>query len=222
MRPFDLVIFDCDGVLVDSERITNAVFAQLLAEIGLELTMEEMFEHFVGRTDAECMREVARRLGRPPPAGFAGALRQRAAEALRRDVRPVPGVEAALDAISLPVCVASSGAREKMELTLGVTGLLPRFRGRLFSATEVDRGKPAPDVFLHAARSLGVVPGRTAVVEDSPVGVTAGVAAGMRVFGFAAATAPERLCSRGACVFRDMAELPALLRAHGAPGPVSS
>jgi HAD superfamily hydrolase (TIGR01509 family) len=221
MRPFDLVIFDCDGVLVDSEHITNAVFARLLAEIGLELTMEEMFEHFLGRTDAECMREVARRLGRPPPAGLAGTLRQRSAEALRRGVRPVPGVEAALDAIALPVCVASSGEREKMELTLGVTGLLPRFQGRLFSATEVDRGKPAPDVFLHAARCLGAAPARTAVVEDSPVGVAAGVAAGMRVFGFAAATAPERLRRQGARVFRDMAELPALLRGHGASDPAT-
>jgi HAD superfamily hydrolase (TIGR01509 family) len=218
MQPFDLVIFDCDGVLVDSERITNAVFAQLLAEIGLELSLEDMFEHFVGRTGAECMQEVARRLGRPPPAGFAGTLRARAAEALRRDVRPVPGVEAALDAIAMPTCVASSGEREKMELTLGVTGLLPRFEGRLFSATEVHRGKPAPDVFLHAARCLGAEPGRTAVVEDSPVGVEAGVVAGMVVFGFAADTRPERLRRAGARVFRDMAELPALLLGHGGAG----
>jgi HAD superfamily hydrolase (TIGR01509 family) len=208
----DLVIFDCDGVLVDSERIANIEFARLLAELGLDFTLEQMFEQFVGRSMAACMQQVQELLGRAPPPDFESRLRACTEQALRRDLTEVRGVREAIAAIALPRCVASSGDHAKMRLTLGITGLLPLFEGRLFSVTEVARGKPAPDVFLLAARCMGAQPARTAVVEDSLSGVQAAVAAGMRVFGYAALGDPSRLARAGATVFSDMAELPGLLQ----------
>jgi HAD superfamily hydrolase (TIGR01509 family) len=208
----DLVIFDCDGVLVDSERIANTEFARMLAQLGLNFTLEQMFERFVGRSMATCLQQVQELLGRAPPPDFESRLRACTEQALRRDLTAVRGVREALAAIALPYCVASSGDHAKMRLTLGITGLLPLFEGRLYSVTEVARGKPAPDVFLHAARCMGAQPARTAVVEDSVTGVQAAVAAGMRVFGYAALGDPSRLARAGASVFSDMAELPGLLQ----------
>ena len=208
----ELVIFDCDGVLVDSERIANTAFAALLGELGLDFTLEQMFEQFVGRSMATCMQQVHELLGHAPPPDFEARLRARTEQALRRDLSEVRGVREAIAAIGLPYCVASSGEHAKMRLTLGLTGLLPLFAGRLFSATEVVRGKPAPDLFLHAARCMGARPSRSVVVEDSVVGVQAAVAAGMQVFGYAALSDPSRLALAGAMVFRDMAELPGLLQ----------
>ncbi len=216
MSRFELVIFDCDGVLVDSEVIANEVFAALLNELGANVTIETMFERFVGHSMADCLVTVEELLGRAPPADLVDTLRQRTNAALAAELRAVPGIVAVLDALdarSIPFCVASSGDHDKMRTTLGITGLLGRFEGRLFSATEVPRGKPAPDVFLHAARKMGAAPERTAVVEDSPVGVTAALAAGMTVFGYAGRTPEERLRTAGALVFRDMSDLPGLLGA---------
>jgi len=221
---WDLVIFDCDGVLVDSEPIANRVFTDLLNEIGLRTTLEETMRDYVGRSMAACMAIVGERLGRPVPDDFVDAFRDRTADAFRAELRGVPGIEAALDAITrdaLPTCVASSGEHRKIRLSLGLTGLLPRFEGRVFSAQDVPRGKPHPDLFLHAARTLGADPARCAVIEDSPLGVRAGVAAGMTVFGFAARTDPgarsraDALAALGATTFDDMTRLPDLLR--GAP-----
>src|SRR5690349_11572951 len=158
---WDLVIFDCDGVLVDSEPIANRVFTDLLNEIGLRTTLEETMRDYVGRSMASCMAIVVERLGRPVPDDFVDAFRDRTADAFRAELRGVPGIETALDAITrdaLPTCVASSGEHRKIRLSLGLTGLLPRFEGRIFSAQDVPRGKPHPDLFLHAARTLGADP----------------------------------------------------------------
>jgi HAD superfamily hydrolase (TIGR01509 family) len=211
MSRFDLVIFDCDGVLVDSELIVNRVFADHLNELGANVTLEYMFEHFVGYSMEHCMGLVRDLLGSEPPPDFEATHRERTRAALSEGLSPVPGVAELLDALTIPYCVASSGDHAKMRTTLGITGLLPRFEGRLFSVTEVQRGKPFPDVFLHAARAMGARPERTAVVEDTPVGARAGAAAGMTVFGYAARTPPDRLRAAGAVVFTDMAELPRLL-----------
>jgi HAD superfamily hydrolase (TIGR01509 family) len=206
---FDLLIFDCDGVLVDSERITNTIFAQMLNEIGLAVTLEDMFEQFVGRSMDDCMKRIETMLGRHPSAEFEAEYRARTKAALEQQLVAVPGIAAALDRIVLPTCVASSGDHAKMRLTLGKTGLLPRFEGCLFSVTEVARGKPAPDVFLLAASRMGAAPSRCAVIEDTPTGVAAGIAANMHVFGYAALTPPHRLLEAGAHeVFDDMRELP--------------
>lgn len=211
MPRFDLVIFDCDGVLVDSEVIVNRVFADMLNELGANVTLEYMFEHFVGHSMVHCMTLVRGLLGREPPGDFEAAHRERTRAALSAGLAPVPGIADALSQLTIPFCVASSGDHDKMRTTLGITGLLPRFDGRLFSVTEVQRGKPFPDVFLHAARAMGAAPERTAVVEDTPVGAQAGRAAGMTVFGYAARTSAELLRAAGAIVFTNMTELPRLL-----------
>jgi HAD superfamily hydrolase (TIGR01509 family) len=212
LRPVELVIFDCDGVLVDSELIANRVFVAMLGELGLAVTLEFMFENFVGRSMRHCWDEIAVMLGRPVPDEQRHELQRRTTAALAAEVRAVQGVEAVLDSMQVPYCVASSGTHEKMATTLGATGLLPRFRDRIFSATEVARGKPAPDIFLYAASKCGVDPSACAVIEDSPAGVEAGVAAGMIVYGYSAFTPEPRLRAAGAnFTFNSMSQLPGLL-----------
>ena len=208
---FDLVIFDCDGVLVDSEPVANRVFARALEEIGLRMRFEEVCDLFVGLSMSRCVEIVEQRLGRPVPEAFVRRLQERTFDQFRAGLEAIPGVQDALDRIDAPVCIASSGEREKMKLTLGLTGLLPRFEGRMFSATEVARGKPDPDLFLLAAAELGAAAERCAVVEDSVPGVQAARAARMAAFGYAGRGDGARLDAAGATVFRSMTELPLLL-----------
>jgi HAD superfamily hydrolase (TIGR01509 family) len=208
---WELVIFDCDGVLVDSEFIANRVFAEVMTEMGLPMTAEEAMQQFMGRSMTIVVLMIEERLGRPVPQEFVAALQERTFAAFRRELRPVPNITWALDRIPVPVCVASSGDRAKMQTTLGLTGLLSRFEGCLFSATDVERGKPFPDLFLYAAQRMGVVPERCAEIEDAPLGVKAGVAAGMRVFGYARISEADTLATAGAELFYDMRELPRLL-----------
>jgi HAD superfamily hydrolase (TIGR01509 family) len=196
--------------LVDSEPISNRVLAGLLTEIGLAITPEDSVEAFMGRSWKTVLAWAEER-GRPLPEGFRRRYLDTMFAAFEAELRPVPGVVEALDAITLPRCVASSASHEKMRFTLAHTGLRERFEGRIFSATEVEHGKPAPDLFLHAAATMGWAPGDCAVVEDSPAGVEAGRRAGMTVFGYAGRTPAERL-GDATRVFADMAELPGLLQ----------
>ena len=205
------VIFDCDGVLVDSEPISNRVLAECLTEAGLPHTADECFRDYLGRSLAHCLAAATARHGRPLPPDFPALYHARLAESVERELEPVDGIAEVLDGLALPWCVASSGEHEKMRLTLGRTGLLGRCEGRLFSASEVARGKPEPDLFLHAAARMGFDPAACVVVEDSPAGVEAGRRAGMRVLGYGARTDPAVLAAAGAEVFADMRELPALL-----------
>ncbi len=158
-----------------------------------------------------CTQILATELQVEVGADFVERLQARTYEAFRRELRAVPGVHAALDSIRTPVCVASSGEPEKIRLTLGLTGLLERFEGRLFSAAEVSRGKPHPDLFLHVAQSLGVSAERCVVVEDSRPGVRAALAAGMLALGYAGRGNGQELAAVGATVFDDMSELPRVL-----------
>jgi HAD superfamily hydrolase (TIGR01509 family) len=212
--PVELVIFDCDGVLVDSERLSVRVESQLLGELGWTISEHEVMERFVGRSDAHMLSVIEGQLGRPVPE-FLVTYRERLFAAFDRELDAVPGVVDALDridALALSTCVASSGTHDKMARTLGRTGLLERFDGRIFSATQVERGKPAPDLFLFAAASMGVEPERCVVVEDSRYGVQAARAAGMRSVGFAGGLTPaEWLEGPGTIVVDDMAELPGVL-----------
>jgi HAD superfamily hydrolase (TIGR01509 family) len=209
---FDLVIFDCDGVLVDSERIAVRIDAVVLARLGWKLTEPEIVERFVGRSEAYMVSEIERVIGRPLKAGWDDEFMPLYREALEAELEPVDGIVEALDAISTPTCVASSSSHERLRFTLGLTGLLDRFDGRIFSAADVANGKPAPDLFLHAAATLGADPARCAVVEDSVYGVEAARAAGMRAFGYAGGvTSGERLAGPRTTVFGDMRELPGLL-----------
>jgi HAD superfamily hydrolase (TIGR01509 family) len=208
----ELVIFDCDGVLVDSERVAVKVDVQVFAALGVALTEEEVIEHFVGRSDEYIASQLEAMLERPLAPGWEEEFAPLYREAFAAELRPVDGVVDALDQITVPSCVASSGTHEKMRYTLGLTGLYERFAGRIFSVTDVARGKPAPDLFLHAARRMGVEPRRCAVVEDSRWGVAAARAAGMCAFGYAGGLTPaERLTGHGTVVFEDMRELPRLL-----------
>jgi HAD superfamily hydrolase (TIGR01509 family) len=205
------VIFDCDGVLVDTEPSANRVLAELLTAAGLPTTPEESMRTYMGRSWASCMTIAAERLGRPLPASLRDDYKAGVRQAWATELRPVDGIVEALDRIELPSCVASSGEHERMRFTLGHTGLLARFEGRIYSATEVEHGKTAPDLFLHAAASMGFEPRATTVIEDTVPGVQAGRAAGMRVLAYAGHTPAADLEAAGGEVFGDMRELPELL-----------
>jgi HAD superfamily hydrolase (TIGR01509 family) len=206
---FQLVIFDCDGVLVDGERPVVEAESAFLTELGWAITPAEVAELFLGRTD-EYMRRVIEERVADLPAGWEQRLDERYLAA-HADLLAVDGIVEALDQIDIQTCVASSGAHEKMRRTLGVTGLYERFEGRIFSATEVEEGKPAPDLFLYAAEQMGVEPAACAVVEDSPFGIEAAKAAGMTAFAYAGGIMPVERLQAADVVFDDMRDLPRLL-----------
>jgi len=197
---FDLIIFDCDGVLVDSERVANEVFAKILEqECGLLFSQQEMFDNFVGHSKAQCLQIVEQMTGSPPSPVLADRYQQDINRALQDTVQAVNGIESVLQTIGIPYCVASSGSHEKMAGTLGKTGLAKYFDGNIYSTSEVEFGKPHPDIYLHAARSSGVDdPGCCLVIEDSPIGVKGAIVAGMTVFGYAELMPAEKLQAQGA------------------------
>lgn len=211
----ELVIFDCDGVLVDSEHLTNTVFVEMLNELGISVTLEDMFEQFVGNSMSRCLELIQELLGKPIPDEFIREYTDRTVITLKASLKPVDGIVEVLNVLKTPYCVASSGDHEKMRTTLGITNLLNYFEGKLFSVTEVARGKPYPDVFLYAAERMGVEPAKCAVVEDTPIGARAGIAAGMKVFGYAKLTPAQKLEKEGTIVFEDMRQLPHLLKQQG-------
>lgn len=210
-----MVIFDCDGVLVDSERLTHQVVVDMLAEHGVALGFDEAVDRFIGMSMANGLVQLTALLGGTLPADFLPEMGRRTRAAFRAGLTSVPGIEAVLDGLRRPFCVASNGNHAKVNFTLGHTGLLPRFTGRIFTADDVAHPKPAPDLFLLAARTLGALPAHTTVVEDTPTGVAAARAAGMRVIGFAAMTPANRLQAAGAdAIAHDMASVAALLAAE--------
>ena len=206
-----LIIFDCDGVLVDSEHIATRVLQNVLDEAGWTLSEAETEKRFMGRSRQAAIEIIEAQLGRPVAETFVPGWQARIFEAFRQELRPVPGIEAALARLTAPVCVASGSDPARIRLSLELTGLLARFEGRIFSAADVAHGKPAPDLFLLAARTLGTAPAACVVIEDSLPGVRAAVAAGMPVWGYAAHTPAQVLALAGARVFDDMAKLPELL-----------
>jgi len=214
-----LVIFDCDGVLVDSEPIANACFARALAREGLDWSVEETMRRLMGRSMKSCVEIVEGLLGRALPQDFVDRLQADTMRAFHdAPLKPVPGVVEALDAIEaagIATCVASSGGLDKMRVTLGITGLWRRFEGRIFSSSEVPRGKPFPDLFLPAALRCGEQPFACTVVEDSLHGVQAARSAGMRALAYVGATHTDGAALRaaGGRSFDSMAALPGLVRA---------
>lgn len=186
-QPIRLVIFDCDGVLVDSEGIALEVLVDALAEKGVLLTTDEAAERFLGRSLSSLTEVVRSEFGVEIDPAFLAGMRDQLYARFRAELDPLPGVAAAIDslkAMQVSCCVASSSQRERIELSLSVTGLLPRLSPHIFSATMVERGKPAPDLFLHAAAEMGVSPSQCLVIEDSPAGIRAAQAAGMKVIAF--------------------------------------
>lgn len=210
--PIELVIFDCDGVLVDSEPIALRVNVESFAEYGHTVTEELIIHEFLGKSNDAILEIASTWIGAERALEWNTKFRRLYYDTLAEQVEAVDGIVEALDRIDIPMCVASSGTKQKMKITLGRTGLYERFEGRIFSATEVAHGKPEPDLFLHAACQLGVRPQACAVVEDSQYGVRAARAAGMRAFGYAGGMTPAAwLEGPGTTVFHDMRELPALL-----------
>lgn len=208
---FDLIIFDCDGVLVDSEPIVNRVFVEMLAELGFELDYVETLREFAGSSMSHRLQATQQRFGWDVPKGFQSRFDTRLSRAMENELQPVPGVAEVLSDLTTPRCVASNGTWEDMRFRLETAGLLDLLKSNMFSAAEVSQGKPAPDLFVYAAKRMGIEPSRCAVVEDSLFGVQAGIGAGMTVFGYAALTSRKALQQAGARVFGDMSELPGLL-----------
>ena len=211
-----LLIFDCDGVLVDSEPTSNRVLADAISAVGLPMNPDQVANCFEGMRLTDIQARVEAQLGRALPEGWLAAFEAERVAAFEESLDPVPGVEevlAAAAAKGTPMCVASQARREKMVLTLHLTGLSRFFpETTLFSSTMVEQGKPHPALFLLAAAGMGFDPTRCIVIEDGVLGVVAGLAAGMRVLGFAPAPSKAaRLSERGAEVFASMTEIPALL-----------
>ena len=210
---YELIIFDCDGVLVDSERIAIKIESEGLSALGWPLTQDEIIERFVGRSSAYGHSQIVAKLGSTVAESWSADFWRRYRAALEADVVAVDGVVEALDRIETLTCVASSSDHEHLRLVLGRTGLYARFEGRIFSATEVANGKPEPDLFLHAAATLGVAPSSCAVIEDSAPGILAAQAAGMAAYAYLGGVTPaDRLLLPGVIPVTDMRDLPDLLR----------
>lgn len=185
---------------------------RVLAELGWDLTCEEIVHRFVGRSSAHFRSEIEKHLGRPLPDDWERPYQHWYAEAFERDLTPVPGITEALEAIDVDICVASSGTHAKIRRSLGLTGMLSTFGERIYSAEDVRSGKPAPDLFLHAASQRGVPAERCVVVEDSRFGVEAARAAGMRAYGYAGGLTPAAwLEGADTVVFTEMSDLPVML-----------
>ncbi len=210
-----MVIFDCDGVLVDSEDISNQVLASALTAEGLPTTLEQAQRDYQGWLLKDIVAQAQEKLGRELPRDWLERYEHARAQAFRESLGPVRGAADAVRQISsagIAVCVASQGKLEKTQLTLGVTGLDDLFpAGSLFSSYRVPRGKPYPDLFLHAAAVMEAEPSRCVVVEDSPSGIKAAIAAGMRAIGYAAASDEVALRAAGGEVLHALKELPSQL-----------
>ena len=212
--PPALVIFDCDGVLVDSEPISLATLTRGLNGLGIAIDVETVRARFAGTSMTSIMEHVARDYGVAAPAGFVERVKAETLAAFEAGLSAMAGIAEELEALRLPFCVASSSDPVRLRRSLGLTGLLPHFEGRIFSSAEVARGKPFPDLFLHAAQRMGFAPARCLVVEDSVPGVLAARAAGMRVAGFTGGghwghdrTGRDLIAAGAATVFSAHAEL---------------
>ena len=214
MRGFTAVLVDCDGVLADSEHLVDRVLAEDLTARGWVLTPEESGAVFLGMALPDMAPVVKAKLGHLPP-DWTEQLKRKVTETMAREVPPVPGAEALLQRLRrspLPLALASNSSRLELSAKLGRLGFAPYFGDRIFSFEDVARPKPHPDIYLAAAAACGAAPGDCAVVEDSPTGARAGVAAGCRVLGFCRRTEPEALRAVGvSALFRELSELPGLL-----------
>ena len=210
-KPYDLVIFDCDGVLVESEALVCQIYIQMFAEYGYTLNYEETLHKFYGVTLSNRLKVSAQELGWTPPEEFVPIFNQRLLDLSERELLTVPHVHELIESLTVPICVASNGTREEIVFRLKVAKLTEHFGTAIFSGMEVPHPKPAPDVYLAAARAFQTPPERCVVIEDSILGVTAGVRAGMTVYGHATFNSAEALRAAGAIPFANMLELKMML-----------
>ncbi|MBI5262896.1 MAG: HAD family hydrolase [Bradyrhizobium sp.] len=214
----DLVIFDCDGVLVDSEVISCRAHAQVLSRHGYPITAAQVFDRFLGRSTQQANLEIEAELGRKLPDHYHAELQDELFRSFEAELQPIPHIHAVLGQIACATCVASSGSPQRMRVSLGRTSLYDRFAPNIFSASQVRNGKPAPDLFLFAAERMKVSPPHCLVIEDSTAGIAGARAAGMTVFGFLGGSHcrqghAEALRGAGAdLTFDDMRQLPGLIK----------
>ena len=182
---FSLVIFDCDGVLVDSEMLSASVLMRMMADVGLPITAEIFREDFLGRSFATAAKRAEARFGCNLPGDFQLRYRRELLARMEHHLKPMAGVEEVLRSLAVPMCLATSSSPERLEMSMRVTGLAPWFEGKSYTASQVTNGKPAPDLCLHAASAMGCEPSTCLVIEDSEMGILAAQAAGMRVWHFA-------------------------------------
>ena len=208
---YDCIIFDCDGVLVDSEDISNQILVDMANGLGAQIDYQFAKETFVGKSLSSIFTYLEETIHRKLPESFEKEFRERTFELFKTDLKPIEGIHALLDQLNVPICVASSGPKDKIKLNLETTGLLDKFQNRIYSSYEIDSWKPSPKLFLHAAQQMGFEPNQCAVVEDSPVGVEAGKNGGFDVFAFTKPNYRSSFESQGARVFFNMNELLALL-----------
>ena len=206
------IIFDCDGVLVDSEVIGVRVLLDMASHYGVNMDLQEAVEEFSGIRLKEGIKRLQQMTATPFPEDFEQLFRARSYEVFKTEMRPVHGIQPLLDMLTIPYCVASSGPVEKIKLNLTITGLLKYFDdNRIFSGYQINSWKPEPDIFLHAAKQMGFQPSGCVVIEDSKAGVIAARRGGFKVFGYAKPFNGEELEKEGAIVFYNMKDLPALL-----------
>lgn len=208
---FDLAIFDCDGVLVNSEPLANQVYVEILEEHGHQVNSEEYLLEFSGASITQRLEVTSQKLNWTPPSNFISTFQERLATLSKQELKPVPGIHELVESLNVPMCIASNGTRNEILLRLKLANLTEFFGDAIFSGLEVSRPKPAPDVFLAAAQSFNIPPSRCIVIEDSIPGVTAGVRAGMTVYGHAVFTPSESLRAAGAIPFANMWELKEML-----------
>ena len=209
---YKCIIFDCDGVLVDSEEISNSVLIQMANEIGAEIKMGYAIENFAGKSLKSSLEYIEKLTKKPLPNTFEQEYRNRTYSAFKTDLKPINGVHTLLNQISVPFCVASSGPIDKIRLNLKTTNLIQKFENRMFSSYEIGSWKPNPEIFEYAAKQMGFKPSECAVIEDSLAGIRAGKKGGFEVFGFATNKNKTEFIKEGAKVFFEMDKLFELLR----------
>jgi HAD superfamily hydrolase (TIGR01509 family) len=206
------IIFDCDGVLVDTEKIGNGILLEMAAEHGFEMNIEDAYRNFNGRNLKDCFRHIEEAIAKKLPEEFENEYRIKSFEAFKTQVKPMEGVVEFINKLEIPYCVASSGPVDKIRLNLEVAGLLDKFENRMFSSYQINSWKPDPELFLHAAKEMGFEVKDCIVVEDSCAGVMAGTKGGFKVYGFANGFNNEDLENEGAILFSSYKELGELLR----------
>lgn len=212
MSKYKCVIFDCDGVLVDSEPIANQVLVDMANELGANIDLDYALKNFKGASIQRCQEQIAELLPQRLPEGFLPEFRQRSFESFRKNIQPVEGVSEVLENLDIPFCVASSGPENKIRLNLELTGLLPHFENKIFSCFVVKKWKPDPAVFLWAAETMGFKPEECIVIEDSISGVNAAKNGGFDVFGFTAHDYNHELEGNATLTFNDMSQLSELIK----------
>ncbi|PIF70924.1 HAD family phosphatase [Flavobacterium sp. 2] len=205
------IIFDCDGVLVDTEKIGNGVLLEMAAEHGFEMKIEDAYRNFNGRKLKDCFKYIEETIAKKLPETFETEFRQRSFSAFKTQVKPMEGIVSFIEKLTIPYCVASSGPVEKICLNLKVAGLLDKFENKIFSSYQIGSWKPEPGIFLHAAKEMGFDVKDCIVVEDSVAGVRAGIDGGFKVYGFANGYNDSDLEKEGAVLFRSYDELASIL-----------